>query len=67
MTQPTRLDTSVGETSRPLATRAERLAASRPFQWLFLVWLLAINALYYAQFRDLLLARFPALRSLWPW
>ena len=55
------------ETSRPLSPRLERLVASRPFQFLFLLWLLLVNALYYAQYRDLIAARWPVLRSLWPW
>ena len=40
--------------------------ASRPFQLLFLLWLLLVNALYYAQYRDLIAARWPVVRSLWP-
>ena len=41
--------------------------ASRPFQLLFLLWLLLVNAIYYAQYRDLIAVRWPVVRSLWPW
>jgi hypothetical protein len=32
---------------------------------LFLLWLLLINILYYAQFRELAVSRFPWLAHLW--
>jgi len=32
---------------------------------LFLVWLLLVNILYYAQFRDLAVARLPWLAHIW--
>lgn len=67
MTEPHRENTGTPGTSEPLSPRLERLATSRPFQFLFLLWLLLVNALYYGQFRDLLFARWPALQSLWPW
>jgi hypothetical protein len=32
---------------------------------LFLLWLLLVNALYYAQFRELAVSRLPWLAHLW--
>ena len=67
MTEPHDHSPHAPDTSSPISPRLKRLVASRPFQFLFLLWLLLVNALYYAQYRDLITARWPALRSLWPW
>ena len=67
MTHPHDHSPPLSESSPPPSSRIERLVASRPFQFLFLLWLLLVNVLYYAQYRDLVAARWPSIRSLWPW
>ena len=50
-----------GKKSRLSVTRMSRKLASI----LFLLWLLLVNALYYAQFRLLAVSRLPWLAHLW--
>lgn len=35
------------------------------YQWIFLAWLFIVNALYYWQFRELVMARMGWLLRLW--
>ncbi|HLA14627.1 MAG TPA: class I SAM-dependent methyltransferase [Gemmatimonadaceae bacterium] len=59
-----------GHEARPHTARTNRgntFAASFWWQLLFLLWVGVVNALYYRQFSDLVLARFPAVGSWWPW
>jgi len=49
--------------------RKQIVAAMRTFRklgpMLFLLWLFFVNILYYAQFRELAVSRFPWLAHLW--
>jgi len=58
-------DTTAATIISNLQRNSEVSDAKTIWQLLFLLWLIAVNVLYYLQFRDLLVSRVPRFLNLW--